>query len=189
MMENAVTVARARRARGMTKILLGSMLLLLVAASGCDGEADIGSDSDPALDLEPVACTSDAVTAEVAGAVVDPGTGTRFDVGVTSATAIGYDTGSAVLSLGDGALLLRVSFSCQTHAPGTYRLVADGQDGVECPAEVAGAVFGAIAYLPAERGTVIVDDSGNCLAGRVHADFGDRGELTGWFRAPWQAAP
>jgi hypothetical protein len=173
----------------MTTTLLRSTLLLLASASGCDGEADIGRNSDPVLDLAPVACTSDAVTAEVAGAVVDPDTGTRHEVGAASATAIGDDTGSAVLSLGDGTLLLRVSFSCRTHAPGTYRLVADGQDGVECPAEVAGAVFGAIEYLPAERGTVIVDDSGNCLAGRVHADFGDRGALTGWFRAPWQPAP
>jgi hypothetical protein len=182
-------VARATRRSSGMKIILTPTLLLLASGFGCDGEADIGSDADPFLDLDPVACTSDPVTAEVAGSVVDPDSGTRHDLAAASATAIGYDTGSAVLSLGDGTLLLRVTFSCQTHAPGTYQLVADGQEGVECPSEVAGAVFGAIEYLPAERGTVIVDDGGNCLAGRLHADFGDRGALTGWFRAPWQPAP
>jgi hypothetical protein len=50
-------------------------------------------------------------------------------------------------------------------------------------------VFGQIEYLPAESGEVIVDDGGNCLAGRFYADFGDNGELTGWFRAPWQPYP
>jgi hypothetical protein len=173
----------------MTKTILTPALLVLASTVGCSGEADIGVDSDPVLDLEPVACNSDAVTAEVEGSVVDPDTGARYDFGAASATAIGYENGSAVLSLGDDTLLFRASFFCQTHAPGTYPLVADGQQGVECPTEVAGAVFGAIEYLPAERGTVIVDDGGNCLAGRFHADFGDRGELTGWFRAPWQPAP
>jgi hypothetical protein len=161
---------------------------LLICALGCSGDADIGADSDPAADLEPVTC-SQGPTADVEGSVVDPVSGARHGFGAASATAIGYDTGAAVLSLDDGSLLLRVSFSCQTHAPGTYRLVADGQQEIRCPAEVLGAVRGAIEYLPAERGTVIVDDSGNCLAGRFHADFGDRGELTGWFRAPWQPAP
>ena len=166
----------------MKTIFLTPALVLLASAFGCDGEAEIGNGS------EPITCSQGA-TAEVEGWVVDPDTGTRYDFGAASATAIQYSTGSAVLSLGDDTLLLRVSFYCRTHAPGTYDLVADSQEGTDCPTEVAGAMFGAIEYLPAESGTVIVDDSGNCLAGRFRADFGDKGELTGWFRAPWQPTP
>jgi len=172
----------------MTKIVLTPTLLLLAATFGCDGEADIGLDSRR-VDFEPVTCNSSPDTAQVVGSVVDPATGTRYDFGAASASALIYPNGSATLSLGDNTLLLRLSFFCQTHAPGTYTLVADGQQGVHCPIEVAGAVFGQIEYLPAESGEVIVDDGGNCLAGRFHADFGDQGELTGWFRAPWTPYP
>src|SRR5262245_54237328 len=125
---------------GMKKIILTPTLLLLASTFGCDGEADIGVGS------EPVTCTAAAGTAEVQGSVVDPDTGTRYDFGAASATAIAYDTGAAMLSLGDQTLSLRFGFYCQTHAPGSYKLVADAQQGLHCPIEVAGAVFGAIEY-------------------------------------------
>jgi hypothetical protein len=173
----------------MTKTILSPTLLVLASTFGCSSEADIGLDSRRVIDSEPVTCNSSPDTAEVVGWVVDPETGTRYDFGAASASALIYSNGSATLSLGDDTLLLRLGFSCQTHAPGTYTLVADGQQRVNCPIEVAGAVFGQIEYLPAESGEVIVDDGGNCLAGRFHADFGDDGELTGWFRAPWQPYP
>lgn len=173
----------------MTKTILTPTLLLLASTFGCDGEADIGGDSGRVVDSEPVTCTSAGDTAQVEGRVVDPETGARYDFGAASAGALIYPNGSATLSLGDSTLLLRLSFNCQTHAPGRYALVADSQGGVMCPLEVAGAVFGAVEYLPAESGEVIVDDGGNCLAGRFHADFGDKGQLSGWFRAPWTPYP
>jgi len=45
----------------------------------------------------------------------------------------------------------------------------DTQQGLECPLVVASAVLGEIEYLPATGGTLIVDETANCFAGRFRA--------------------
>jgi hypothetical protein len=174
---------------GMKTLIAIPTLLLLVSTTGCDGDADIGLDSQQVTDLEPVSCAGPAGTAAVEGSVVDPETGIRYEIGAARTQALVYPSNSADVSIDDDVLDLRLAFRCNTHAAGSYDLVGDTQDGVDCPVQVAGQIRGAIGYLPAETGVVIVDDDGNCLAGRFHADFGDAGALTGWFRAPWVAYP
>jgi hypothetical protein len=174
---------------GMKMLASIPTLLLLAATMGCDGDADIGLDSQQVIDLEPVTCAGPVGTAAVEGSVVDPATGIRYEVGAATTAARLYASNSADLSIDDDVLDVRLAFRCNTHAEGSYDLVGDTQDGVNCPLEVAGQIRGAIEYLPAETGVVIVDDDGNCLAGRFHADFGASGSLTGWFRAPWVPYP
>jgi hypothetical protein len=174
---------------GMKKVISIPTLLFLVSTVACTGEADSDRDSKLVIGSQPVTCTGPVGAAEVEGSVIDPATGIHYDLGAASTSARIYPSGSATLSINNEVLDLRLGFYCNTHAPGSYELVADSQEGVQCPIEVAGAVFGVIPYLPAESGEVIVDDSGNCMAGRFHASFGGSGELTGWFRAPWSPYP
>jgi hypothetical protein len=155
-------------------------LYVALVITACSGEADIG------IDENPVTCRSDGPTAEVEGSVTDPSTGTSYTFGAAAASASTDTSGGASVSIGDDVLLLRLGWYCQTRDRGQYDLVADGQRELVCPIEVAGAVLGRIEYLPVSSGVVIVDESSNCMAGRFRADFGEHGELSGWFSAPWQ---
>jgi hypothetical protein len=165
-------------------ILVSTLGLLLVSSTGCNGEADIGIDSEPRT------CSVDTPTAEVHGSVIDPNTGTEYDFGAAGATMIADASGGGTLSISDQSLILRLGFYCGTRDPGTYDLGPDDQsEQLHCPLHVLGAVLGRIEYLPTDDGVVIVDESANCLAGRFRADFGEYGELTGWFSAPYQQTP
>jgi hypothetical protein len=166
----------------MKPILFVSTLgLLLVPSTGCDGEADIGNDT------QPVTCNIDGPTAEVHGSVTDPNTGTEYDFGAAGATVTPDAAGGGTVSIGDGVLALRFGFYCGTRDIGTYDLGPDDQsEQLDCPLHVLGTVLGRIEYLPTDDGVVIVDENANCMAGRFRADFGEYGELTGWFSAPYQ---
>ena len=155
---------------------------MLALAAGCSEDADIGTSMDP------VTCMTNpngaVAIAEVSGTVRDPNTGTTFEFAeaMPSATA---PTGPTV-TLRGSELLLRFGFYCGAATIASYGVKGDTQRGLECPLEVASAMLGQIEYLPAESGTLIVDESSNCLAGRFRVDFGEYGEVTGWFSTPWQ---
>lgn len=158
--------------------------IALTLLTACSGDADIGIDSTP------VTCTLDR-TADVTGSVRDPGNGNQFafDTATPTATAT---TGSTSLQLAGGdtpdaaSVILRFGFYCGPAAVQTYGVAPDDQSGLDCPNEVAGVVLGRIEYLPAQSGTLIIDETSNCLAGRFRVDFGDNGEVSGSFSAPWQ---
>jgi hypothetical protein len=165
-------------------IIVSTLGLLLVPSTGCDGEADIGIDSTPRT------CDPNGPTADVQGTVTDPFSGTEYVFGAAGATAIPNASGGGTVSIGDDTLILRFGFYCGTREIGSYDLGPDDQsEPLDCPLTVLGAVLGQIEYLPADDGVVIVDESANCMAGRFRADFGEYGELTGWFSAPYQQTP
>jgi hypothetical protein len=163
------------------------MLSSAAAIAGCSDEADIGVDSDP------ITC-SDVGTADVAGHVTDPFTNAGYDFDSATPTAFGATTGGGpTLQLAgavdnpdqQASLLLRFSFYCGPAELAKYGVRGDTQEGLDCPLQVASAVLGRIEYLPAETGTLIVDDNANCLAGRFRVDFGSHGAIGGSFAAPW----
>lgn len=159
---------------------------VLVFAAGCSDEADIGIDSDP------MECSSDgAPILELAGTVTNPFNSERFDF--ADATAIAQqrnDLTTLQLTAGtpDRAALLRFSFYCGPTELASYGVVADGQQGLACPYEVASVVIGSIEYLPASSGVMHVDQNSNCFAGRFRADFDEYGSVGGAFSLPWTFA-
>lgn len=82
-------------------------------------------------------------------------------------------------------LILQFGFYCGPTERARYEVRGDTQQGLECPLQVASEVVGQIEYLPAETGTLIVDENASCLAGRFRVDFGSHGEIGGKFAAAW----
>ncbi|HEU0031665.1 MAG TPA: hypothetical protein VFQ53_13590 [Kofleriaceae bacterium] len=162
---------------------------LVVFATGCSDEADIGVDSQPMQCLP----NNEAVVT-VGGRVTNPyDTSQHFDFDSATAVARQYATQSALrldtpAGPNDVGLVLQFGFYCAPAEIAQYDVVADGQQGLDCPFQVASAVLGRIEYLPAESGVMIVDESSNCLAGRFRADFGEFGAIGGSFSVPWTFA-
>jgi hypothetical protein len=149
-------------------------------AVGCSDEADIG------IDTQPVTCNPDTGgVAEISGAVSDPQSGATYEVSDAGVTATRSIDGAETATLNGGSVVLRFAFYCGPSSVDRFGVRGDTQEGLDCPLEVASVVLGRIEYLPAESGTLIVDENVDCLAGRFHVDFGDHGELTGNFAAPW----
>lgn len=160
----------------MTRLVLATLACSLVA---CSQDADIG------IDTQPVTCT-DVGTAVVDGTVRDPFSGTTFDFGTTTARVGGAQTENPAAVLEDGTLQLQFNFVCGRPDRVTYDVGLGANQDLDCPLEISSSVGGQIEYLPAASGTVIVDETSNCLAGRFALDFGAHGALAGSFRAPWQ---
>jgi len=166
--------------------ILSFVMLSGALAAGCSDEADIGVDSNP------VTCAEATLgKAEVAGHVTDPLNNSGYDFdSATPSAFLGGNGAGPTLQLYSGetdtqnSLVLRFSFYCGPAELATYDVRGDTQQGLECPLQVASVVSGRIEYLPAESGTMIVDENANCLAGRFRADFGSHGEIGGWFAAP-----
>jgi hypothetical protein len=156
--------------------------LLGMSVAGCSDEADIGVDSAP------VTCTPDQTKiAEVAGSVRNPFDGSVFQFDAASPTAMqSPNNGASILQLASDSLLLRFSFYCGPTEVARYGVIGDTQQQLECPFEVASAMYGQIEYLPASEGVMIVDEASNCLAGRFRVDFGSDGAIGGSFSAPWE---
>ena len=156
-------------------------MIAMVLAAGCSDEADIGVDSTP------VTCLAEAF-ADVSGSVSDPGPnggGASYDFTQATPSATRTVDGATTLSLNGGSVLLRFGFYCGAAQQARYGVKGDTQEGLDCPLEVASVVLGRIEYLPAKSGTLIIDESSNCLAGRFAVDFGSNGSLGGSFSAPW----
>jgi hypothetical protein len=162
----------------MNRIALVTFTCSLFA---CSQDADIGIAS------QPVSC-ADVGTADITGRVTDPYTNTVHEFGtvtprielVPNSPDFPY---TAVLE--DGRINLLLGFHCGAAELESYR-VEGNREQFDCPLEVTGSVGGQVEYLPAETGTLVVDENSNCLAGRFTIDFGEYGELGGWFSAPWQ---
>jgi hypothetical protein len=173
--------------RMKTLVLVTSILGL---SAGCSEDADIGIDSTP------VTCAPSAV-ATISGTVRNPADGTTysFDHATPSLTVPPTTTGAgASLQLTGGpasdlqtSLLLRFGFYCAAAEIATYGVAPDDQSRqLQCPFEVASALLGRIEYLPAQDGTLIIDESVDCLAGRFRVDFDENGAVAGTFSTPWQ---
>jgi hypothetical protein len=168
----------------MTKTIA---LVACLGMTACSDEADIG------VDIEPVTC-SGAAAGEVEGRLsVTQANGTyTHDFGAATVSLFtNPDTGGPMVQLADDELLLRLDFRCgPAQRDKRYDLIGDGrQQQLACPDEAYGTILGQIEILPADSGIVIVDEGApdsNCFAGRFHVDFGEAGELTGWFTTPWQ---
>jgi hypothetical protein len=156
-----------------------SIIVILAGLVGCTDEADIGMSS------EPVQCTAQAFTA-ISGSITDPsGNHTQYTFDSGTAMATGQTQGTNLKVQGE-ALLLNFGFYCGTAERAKYGVKGDTQAGLDCPLEVASAIYGRIQYLPANSGTLIVDENSNCFAGRFHVDFGSAGSIDGSFSTPWQ---
>jgi hypothetical protein len=162
-------------------VMMSVSVMISGLAAGCSDEADIG------IDTQPVTCDPDAAAvADVSGAVTDPSTGTTYDMtDAQPAATRSANGGGETATLNGGSLVLRFGFYCGPSSIDRFGVRGDTQEGLDCPLEVASVVLGRIEYLPAESGTLLVDETQNCLAGRYRVDFGDNGVLTGTFSAPW----
>jgi hypothetical protein len=163
-----------------TKIAIAAGLGLALA--GCSQDADIG------IAIDPVTCTP-AAAGSVEGHVSYQGY--EHDFGVVDITVYQPTDAPTFLSLSDRELILRLGFLCGPAERATYNVISDGPNQqAACPFEVNSSLVGQIEYLPARRGTLIVDESASCFAGRFHVelgnDAGDTGDLVGWFSTPWQ---
>lgn len=163
-------------------------LALVLGTLGCGDEADIGMDS------EPVGCL-DTAEAEVHGTVTNPYDGRDFDWGESTVALDPNDPASPTLvylndsgaTTGQFLNQLRFTFYCGSEDEGEYQVLGQEDNNLQaaCPQAVTGTVFGQIEILVAEEGVLIVDEATECLAGRFSVDFGDNGDLAGWFSAPW----
>lgn len=151
--------------------------VMLVGLVGCSDDADIGESSTP------VTCDGTSF-ADVSGEITDPATNTRYTFDNATPSVTGPDATS--LSLRGESLLLRFGFYCGAAERARYGVKGDTQEGLACPLEVASTLLGRIEYLPAKSGTLIVDETSNCLAGRFRVDFGGAGSIDGSFSTPWQ---
>jgi hypothetical protein len=154
-------------------------MIAMVLAAGCSDDADIGVNSTP------VTCLAEAF-ADVSGNVSDPNGGANYDFEQATPVATRTTDGATTLSLNGGSVLLRFGFYCGAANIARYGVKGDTQEGLDCPLEVASVVLGRIEYLPAKGGTLIIDETSNCLAGRFAVDFGGNGSLGGSFSAPYQ---
>jgi hypothetical protein len=155
-------------------------MIAMILAAGCSDDADIGVSSTP------VTCTQQSF-ADVSGSVSDPnGDGVSYDfVQATPSATRSLDGAATTLSLDGGSVLLRFGFYCGAASIARYGVKGDTQEALDCPLEVASVVVGRIEYLPAKGGTLIIDETSNCLAGRFAVDFGSNGSLGGSFSAPY----
>ena len=163
-----------------TKIAIAAGLGLTL--TGCSQDADIG------VEIDPVTCMAEAA-GSIEGHVSYQGY--EHDFGAVAVTVQRPTDTGPWLQLADTELLFRLGFYCGPTQLATYGVIPDDQSRqMVCPFEVAGSLVGQIEYLPAQRGTVIVDENVNCFAGRFHVelgnDRGDSGDLVGWFSTPWQ---
>jgi hypothetical protein len=146
----------------------------------CSGEADIGVSS------QPVTCLPQSA-AEVHGGISDPHSTNHFafDAGTPRASNANQLT-QVTLTNGTNDLILRFSFHCGPTEIAMYDVTGAVDQPGACPHEVAGVMTGQLQDIPASSGVVIVDENSNCLAARFHVDFGQAGDVQGWFSAPWQ---
>jgi len=172
----------------MTKTIAFAACLGITAFTGCSDEADIG------VEIDPVGCMPNSPAGAVDGtlSVSNPnGTYTHSFGATTASVFTNTDTGGPMIQLSDSELFLRLDFRCgPAQRDKSYGVIGDGrQQQLACPDELYGTILGQIEILPAEAGVVIVDEgapNSNCYAGRFHVDFGDAGDLTGWFSTPLQ---
>ena len=149
---------------------------------GCTGEADIGVDS------QPVACNPDGTSsADMTGEINYNGQTYHFDnatpsfVRTTYATVNLWNYEDPNTQRGNS---LRFYFQCGPAQIASYDVVGNLDQQLQCPLEVVSAVAGSIEILPAETGTLIIDQTQGCLAGRFHVEMHNQlgdGELNGWF--------
>ena len=151
----------------MMRILIATTLL-----AGCiDEDANIGVSS------EPVTCQPTAA-AEAHGHIES------FTFG-TATARLGTGTPTQV-DIADNQLILQLGFQCGTPARDTYAVMPVQPQMIDCPLAVTGSVVGQVEFVDANSGTLIVDETQSCLAGRFAIDFGASGSLAGWFSVPWQ---
>ena len=175
-------------------------LPLLATAIGCSGEADIGVDSDPITCME-------TATADMAGTIWYDNRSYHFDGAVPSLTR-DANGGLSQVSLWSSenpdtqyGNYLRFDYMCGSPQIATYGVVSTLQQQVTCPLEVGGTVLGQIEILPAKEGTLIMDQTQSCVAGRFRVEFDDvtlrntdttgggwsveaSGAVGGWFSIP-----
>lgn len=167
-----------------TKTTTTSLAFVACAVIGGCTDADIG------VDIDPVTCLPQSA-GEVRGGVDGPNGYHHDFAGVTAQYIATPNGGGGMVQLNDNELFLKFYFGCGTAERGkSYGVVGDGdQRQLACPDEVYGSLTGQIEILPADSGTVIVDEGApdaSCLAGRYAVDFGEAGNLTGWFSTPLQ---
>jgi hypothetical protein len=154
-------------------------IVAVIGQVGCTDEADIGTSS------EPIKCVSDQPFTDVSGSITDPsGNHTHYTFDTATARATNAN-GTSLRLIGD-SLQLNFGFYCGAAERAKYGVKGDTQAGLDCPLEVASAIYGQIEYLPAQSGTLIVDENSNCFAGRFHVDFGSAGSIDGSFSTAWQ---
>ena len=161
------------------------LVFATVALIGCTGEADIGVDS------QPVECNPDgASVADMTGEVHYGGQTFHFDNAMPSLVR-DANGGYSQVSLWNyedpntqRGNSLRFYFSCGAAQIASYSVVGSLDQQLQCPLQVAGSVLGSIEILPTDSGTLIIDQTQGCLAGRFHVEMDNErgdGKLDGWF--------
>lgn len=150
--------------------LLASLACSLIA---CSQDADIGVGS------QPVTC------ADVGGAEVNGALAGKYTFGAVT-PRIDDPANQPGVFLVDGETSLTIRFLCGSTAPDTYNMINHDRAETICPLTVIGGANHGNEYIQVETGTVIVDETETCLAGRFAIDFDDGSELSGWFSAPWR---
>jgi hypothetical protein len=153
------------------------ILILSTLVAGCiDEDANIGISS------EPVTCQPTAA-GEAHGKIGN------FTFG--TATVQLQPAQPVRLSIADNQLILGMNFQCGQPSRDTYAVMPVSRQVIDCPLAVSGAITGQLEFADVSNGTLIVDETANCLAGRfaVHVDATtgtSGGSLSGWFSVPWQ---
>jgi hypothetical protein len=144
---------------------------------GCSQSADIGNNNN----TQPITCQP-AASGQASGTVTNPTTRASFTFGtVTKVTLDVFDT----VRLDDSSLTLVVGFPCSPIAIATLGVASATAACPKATSEVAGDQ--AQINIQGAAGTVIVDHTVGCLAGRYDITFGDAanlGEAVGWFSIP-----
>jgi len=182
------------------RLITLSASFLCLATTGCTDEADLG------LDADPITCAESGPTADMAGTVRYNGATYHFDNASPSVTfdANGVVNGVSLWSSQNPDTqvgnTLRFYFSCGAPQLASYGVVSGGQQQLNCPLEVASTLAGSIEFMPAKSGTLIIDQTEGCLAGRFRVDVDSRdvnptdgeggaingsGAVGGWFSIPF----
>lgn len=150
----------------------------LTAAAGCSEDAVVGGDSDP------ITCsgqTGAEIEGTLAGAEFGPVSGVFYD----------DSDGPGILNLRGGVdqtTALQIIFSCGPAETDVYSIISgsDNQLPEYCASDAAVVTAAHFASdqtaTGATRGSVVVDEIGNCVGGRFTISFGGD-VLQGWFSA------
>jgi hypothetical protein len=160
-------------------MITGKHIACVVAITGCAQNADIG------LTGGPIGCKS-AAAGYASGTVMTADTRIPYTFGpIVTVTRDAVPT----VRLNDGNLTMVVGFPCGAPAVGTFAIQPTASPCPYANGEVAGD-RGMINVL-GHSGTVIVDTTVGCLAGRYDVVLGpttgafvNLGEVSGWFSVP-----
>lgn len=157
---------------------LATVAVVLGLAASCTQDADIG------LSSQPVECEPEAA-GDVEGTLRNDAGDHEFQF--VSASLLMQPT-TARLADPNGQLALDLAFLCGAPSRDRYGVVAASNQQLRCPLEVTGVVTGGPVtgdlFADASSGSLVIDQTVGCLAGRFDVDFGAPGRLAGWFSLP-----